>query len=259
LPRGRYTARRAARVNRRNVSYIRVGIAGWSNPPAERRRRAGAQSHLSYYAQQFNCVEINSSFYREHQRKTYERWRDSTAARFRFSVKMPRSITHESALRRTRREVSQFFSTIQGLQPKLGAVLIQLPPGLEFAASTARAFFESLPRLPDTFFVCEPRHMSWFSERADAVLCRANVSRAAVDPAVVEVARVPGGDRRFSYFRWHGSPHKYYSSYGAEQLTTFAATVCERESKQAWCIFDNTARYAAWQNAVSIKIAFNRL
>ncbi len=235
-----------------------VGIAGWSNPPVHRRRRSDEQSHLAYYAQHFDCVEINSSFYRSHRRETYQRWRDSTTARFRFAVKMPRSITHESGLRNARRELSGFFAEIEGLGPKLSVILIQLPPRLEFSARTVRTFLQRLPPLPDVRLVCEPRHVSWFSKSADAVLLRAGVSRAAVDPAIIDVAARPGGDRQFAYYRWHGSPRMYYSSYRAAQLTSLAATLCEAGSRGAWCIFDNTARYAAWRNAATLVSALHR-
>jgi hypothetical protein len=85
-------------------------------------------------------VEINSSFYRPHRQSTYEGWKTATPASFRFSVKMPRKITHECALRHAAAEVTEFYSGIEGLQPKLGAVLIQLPPSLEFSAASVRRF-----------------------------------------------------------------------------------------------------------------------
>jgi uncharacterized protein YecE (DUF72 family) len=241
------------------VNQTRVGIAGWSNPPAHRGKRPDAQSHLEYYARYFGCVEINSSFYRSHRQETYQRWRDATPARFRFAVKMPRSITHECGLRNARRELSGFFAEIEGLGTKLEVILIQLPPSLEFTASTVRTFFRRLPRLPDIHLVCEPRHVSWFSKSADALLLRAGVSRAAVDPAIIDAATVPGGDRRFAYYRWHGSPRMYYSSYRAAQLTSLAATLCAAEPRAAWCIFDNTARYAAWRNAATLESSLRRM
>ncbi len=241
------------------MNPIRVGIAGWSNPPAHRSKRADAQSHLAYYARHFDCVEINSSFYRSHRRETYQRWCDSTPARFRFAVKMPRCITHESGLRNTRRELSAFFAQIEGLGRKLAVILIQLPPSLEFTARTVGTFFQGLPRLPDLHLVCEPRHVSWFSKNADAVLLRAGVSRAAVDPAIIGAAALPAGDRQFAYYRWHGSPRMYYSSYRAAQLTSLAKTLCAAEQREAWCIFDNTARHAAWRNAANLESALHRM
>jgi uncharacterized protein YecE (DUF72 family) len=129
-------------------SRIRVALAGWSNPPTKRSERKSSQTHLSYYATHFSCVEINSSFYRTHQGATYARWRDETADSFRFSVKMPRSVTHESHLKGCSSEVARFYEDIAELRPKLAVVLIQLPPSLEFDKRSApssrpsRAFAE---------------------------------------------------------------------------------------------------------------------
>ena len=234
---------------------IRVGLAGWSNPPSKRLERHPDQSHLSYYAQHFSCVEINSSFYRPHRGATYARWRDETPASFRFSVKMPRSVTHESHLKRCASEVSRFYDDMSGLRPKLAAVLVQLPPSLEFNGRTVRTFFNMIPRIRGTKVVCEPRHPSWFSSAADNTLQAAGVSRVAADPARCPGAEVPGGSRRFAYFRWHGSPRLYYSKYSQEQLAAFAEAVKKTKSTDTWCVFDNTARHAAWDDALQFMAA----
>jgi uncharacterized protein YecE (DUF72 family) len=204
---------------------------------------------LAYYAEHFSCVEINSSFYQLHRKSTYQTWKTATPASFRFSVKMPRTITHECALRHAAREIAEFFDGIEALQPKLGAVLIQLPPSLAFSAALVRAFFKSLPKLGGVRLVCEPRHATWFTGTADALLERLDVTRVAVDPTPFERARRPGGSRSFHYFRWHGSPRMYYSSYSDAQLESFAALAKAARPRDAWCIFDNTALYAAWNNA----------
>jgi uncharacterized protein YecE (DUF72 family) len=232
------------------LTRILVGLAGWSNPPAKRHEREVDQTHLSYYAQHFSCVEINSSFYRPHQNATYARWRDETPAQFRFSVKMPRSITHESHLKRCATEVARFFEDIEALRPKLAAVLVQLPPSLEFNRRTVRTFFNSVPRLRGTKVVCEPRHPSWFTSAADSILRDVGVSRVAADPARCPGAEAPGGVRRFAYFRWHGAPRLYYSKYSDAQLAEFAAMVRKAKAAETWCVFDNTARHAAWDDAL---------
>src|SRR5579872_3518883 len=105
---------------------IRIGTAGWGNPPEERARR-GRVSHLAHYAKAFDAVEINSSFYRSHSTATYERWRATTPRSFRFSVKLPRAITHESGLRRYQSELRQFLDETAGLRSKLWIILVQLP------------------------------------------------------------------------------------------------------------------------------------
>jgi uncharacterized protein YecE (DUF72 family) len=205
-----------------------------------------------YYAENFSCVEINSTFYRPHRKATYEAWKAATPAAFRFSVKMPRTITHECALRHAAAEVSEFFSGIEALQPKLGAVLLQLPPSLEFNAAAFRAFIKSVPKLRHVRLVCEPRHASWFAGPADALLGQLGISRAATDPSPFAPAKRPGGSRSFDYFRWHGSPRMYYSSYSEIQLKSFAAAAKAARSTETWCIFDNTALYAAWDNAAAL-------
>jgi uncharacterized protein YecE (DUF72 family) len=229
---------------------IHVGMAGWSNPPSKAADRDSEQTHLSYYAAHFSCVEINSSFYRPHQSATYARWRDATPAAFRFAVKVPRSITHESHLKRCAAEAARFYQEIQALQPKLAVVLVQLPPSLEFNGRAVRTFFQSLPHLRGTRVVCEPRHASWFTSAAEKTLRDVGVSRVAADPARAPSAEAPGGARRFAYFRWHGSPRLYYSKYSQEQLATFAAAVNSAKAAQTWCVFDNTARHAAWDDAL---------
>lgn len=230
---------------------VRIGLAGWSNPPLHTAMRKSSQTHLEYYATHFSCVEINSSFYRPHRKSTYAAWKLSTPRAFKFAVKMPRSITHESGLRGTSRDMTQFFAGIELLQPKLAAVLIQLPPSLEFQRRLAGSFFRSVPKLPKVELVCEPRQASWFTAAAEAQLSELNVARAASDPARASTAGGPGGSGHFTYFRWHGSPHMYYSSYSSAQLDEFVAQVERRGSHPTWCIFDNTARYAAWDNAIS--------
>jgi uncharacterized protein YecE (DUF72 family) len=162
---------------------------------------------------------------------------------------MPRTITHESALQDAATEIAQFFEDIEALQPKLGVVLIQLPPTLEFGPAEVRSFFSSLPVARGTRLVCEPRHASWFTGPADALLERLDVTRVATDPSAFAAAKHPGGSRKFAYFRWHGSPRKYYSSYPETQIKAFAADVIKTSGRDAWCIFDNTAAHAAWPNA----------
>ncbi|MDP9082973.1 MAG: DUF72 domain-containing protein [Pseudomonadota bacterium] len=193
---------------------------------------------------------MNSSFHRPHLTTTYARWRDETPAHFLFSVKLPRSITHEARLRRCNAEVAQFYGEIAYLQPKLAAVLVQLPPTLEFSAAIVRTFFRRAPTLRGTVVTCEPRHASWFTTAADEALRRVNVARVAADPAKHAGANVPGGEPRFAYFRWHGTPQMYYSKYSDTQLAAFALNVTMAGAMTAWCVFDNTARYAAWDDAL---------
>src|SRR3954465_6896167 len=106
----------------------RVGTAGWSIPTAAADRFPAEGSSLERYAAVFDAVEINSSFHRPHRRATYERWAQSVPADFRFSVKLPRTITHDAALAGCEALLNRFADEVSGLGDKLGALLVQLPP-----------------------------------------------------------------------------------------------------------------------------------
>jgi uncharacterized protein YecE (DUF72 family) len=234
---------------------IYVGTAAWANPPSERENRTKGESHLEHYAARFNAVEINSSFYRPHQRSTYERWRESTPADFRFSVKLPRSVTHESGLQHCRAELRSFLQEVAGLGKKLRVLLVQTPGSLAFEAGVVRRFFASLEATSPCHIVCEPRHASWFTAKAEETLRRYKVGRVAADPAKIPGAGEPGGARNLLYYRLHGSPKMYYSAYGDEYLRKLSEkmTSADAKAKEAWCVFDNTARYASWENALQLQ------
>jgi uncharacterized protein YecE (DUF72 family) len=167
-----------------------------------------------------NCCEINSTFYRSHKGATWVRWCQSVPPEFRFSVKMPRSITHEGALNCDSETLLSFLRQISVLNERLGAVLVQLPPGLEFAPARASAFLSMLRENYSGDIAWEPRHSSWFRDGANALLSQFGVGRVAADPATVSAAAQPGGITDFTYFRLHGSPRRYYSNYSEVFLST---------------------------------------
>src|ERR1700733_11887003 len=105
---------------------MRIGCAGCNVPKQHMPLFPAAGSHLHRYARRFNAVEINSSFYRPHRRATYERWRASVPQSFRFSVKVPRLITHELGLLRCKNETVAFLDSARGLEDKLAVLLVQL-------------------------------------------------------------------------------------------------------------------------------------
>jgi uncharacterized protein YecE (DUF72 family) len=232
---------------------VRVGCAGW-NVPREAARYFGSDgSHLERYAKVLNCCEINSSFYRPHRQATWERWSNSVPPGFKFSVKMPRSITHEDALNCSSESLLAFLQQTRFLGEKLGAVLIQLPPSLEFEPARARAFLSLLRDQYKGDVAWEPRHRSWFTKMADGLLREFYVARSAADPACVPSAAQPGGYPAFVYFRLHGSPRRYYSGYHEVFLNRVAGQITSlARGARVWCVFDNTAAGLAIQNALQL-------
>lgn len=236
---------------------ITVGTAGWSVPRAVAGAFPGEGTHLARYARVLRGAEINSSFYRSHSPNTYAKWAAATPRSFRFAVKIPQAITHDGRLRRARRPLEQFLREVAGLGGKLGPLLIQLPPSLQYESRAVRAFFAVLRDLYDGTVVCEPRHASWFAGAADKTLVSHRIGRVAADPAVVAAAAEPGGwlgRGATVYYRLHGSPRKYWSSYASERIERWKEELLEVPGKlDRWCIFDNTASGAAIENALQMR------
>ncbi len=237
---------------------LRVGTAGWSIPTAVGADFPGEGTHLERYAPRFNAVEINSSFYRPHRRATYRRWADSVPADFRFSVKLPKSITHEHRLKEGEDLVERFSGEVAGLGDKLGVVLIQLPPSLAFSGEAA-VFLRRLRAHFDAALALEPRHKSWFEPAVEDLLAESGIARVAADPARFAGGGGPGGDRTTAYFRLHGSPRIYYSRYDAAALDAWSrkARAAAEAGAQTWMIFDNTAEFAAIENAAEISARYS--
>ncbi|MGI4855818.1 MAG: DUF72 domain-containing protein [Janthinobacterium lividum] len=247
------------------ASPIRIGCAGWGLSANVAARFPAPGSHLERYAQVFSAVEINSSFYRPHQPKTYARWAASVPDAFRFSVKMPKRISHELTLRDTDAALGEFMQEVAALGEKLGCLLLQLPPSLALDEGAARKFFSLLRRLTAAPVVCEPRHATWFTEAGAATLQDAGVAWVRADPAPIagvepagesgsDPGSDPGGDPGTLYLRLHGSPEIYYSAYDEPFLDAVAARITDARKANAdvWCIFDNTARGAAVPNALTL-------
>lgn len=237
-----------------SIPVPRIGCAGWSLAAAHAARFAAEGTHLERYARVFNAVEINSSFYRPHKSQTYRKWAASVPDGFRFSVKMPKSISHRKRLRGCAVELEVFLDQVRNLDKTLGCLLLQLPPSLAFEAAIALPFMEQLGALHAGAIVCEPRHVSWFSALVSRALRERGIARVAADPARFARAAVPAGNHLLEYARLHGSPRMYYDTYSdAALLRVERHLACPaRFTSERWCIFDNTALGHATANALNL-------
>jgi uncharacterized protein YecE (DUF72 family) len=261
--------------NSPTLNDIHIGTAGWTLP----RDHAHAfpppgdakLTHLQRYAHRLLCVEINSSFHRPHMRKTWERWATSTPANFRFAVKLPKSITHTAKLHNCGALLQTFLDQATGLGPKLGPLLIQLPPSLAFDEPLAHDFLTTLRELHPTshdtphknLAALEPRHPSWFTPAADRLLRSFAIARVAADPPKGSpLAATPGGAQHLHYYRLHGAPRTYYSNYSESELIHLAHTLRvpsppTMQPACLWIIFDNTALGHATANALHLSRLFS--
>jgi uncharacterized protein YecE (DUF72 family) len=228
---------------------IYIGTAGWSIPPQLAKRFPGTGTHLERYSRIFNAVEINSSFYLDHQIKTYQRWADSVPPDFRFSVKLSRYFTQEMRLKDTGAKLIETLDAIKGLGRKWGVLLIQLPPSLGFNARDAEKFFSKIRQLYKGAIAIEPRHMSWANPKALKLYKELKIEKVSADPE-----RCPSTfeSKSLAYLRLHGSPVIYKSNYGSKALAKYASELKDASAKKRWCIFDNTTFGFATENALQL-------
>lgn len=224
-----------------------IATAAWSIPKTVASCFPETGSGLKRYAAVFNGVEVNSTFYRHHKKKTFERWAGAVPEYFRFAVKISRQITHEARLRNIERLFDVFVDEVSPLEGKLGPLLCQLPPSLRFDADEAEEAFAAMRRIFPGILVFEPRHKSWASPLARALLRAYAIDRVLADPAPIwpmsDFSEVP------RYVRLHGAPKIYYSRYSDAEISVFA----ERLAGDSWCVFDNSASGAAIENALEMR------
>ncbi|MCU0489654.1 MAG: DUF72 domain-containing protein [Anaerolineales bacterium] len=172
--------------------------------------------YLNYYSRFFNSVEIDSTFYGTPPVSTVKRWASQTPESFKFSLKVPRQITHELRLIDARGYFVEFVDRIQELGARLGVILFQFPPSFKADQMVAMAeFFTRLP--PELRFAVEVRDSSWYSA-ADpfaSMLRNVKVAWAAVQyPGLPEKIHLTGTHR---YIRWIGQ-HGSYTSHSQERI-----------------------------------------
>ena len=196
----------------------------------------GMQSHdfLSYYAQQFATVEVDSTFYGCPSARTVDNWAARTPEGFIFSVKVPQVITNERALVDCDSEFEEFVKTMDILGPKLGPMVFQFPffdrwkfPKQDHFLAVLAPFLKKLPE--DHKFAIEIRNKNWLDAKFAGVLRECNVALALTDTSFVprpwemkEKFDMITAD--FTYVRWLGDRK------GIErQTTTWDKTIIDRQ------------------------------
>lgn len=228
-----------------------VGTAAWNIPKFLKAEFPEEGSHLQRYSSVLNAVEINSSFYREHLAKTYSRWAQEVPADFRFSVKLAKAFIHDCGLRPKVADVHASLENILHLEKKLGAILIQLPASMGFHVKDAERFYKMIRKKYEGPLVLEPRNLEWIVPDSQGLLRDYGISKALADPE-----RCPGGSKKIlssgsiTYFRLHGTPVIYKSSYSREFILDIKKKMDAYQNP--WCIFDNTTFGFATQNALDL-------
>lgn len=236
------------------MTSICIGTSGWHYGHWRERYypvKLPSPRWLSYYAQTFNTVELNNSFYRLPTEKAFLTWKEETPPGFCFAVKSSRLITHMHKLHNIDQPLENFVSRARLLGDKLGPILYQLPPNLQKNETLLEDFASRLPA--DLRHVFEFRHASWFDpaifaimERRDIGFCIFDAPRRAC-PEVVTSS--------FVYFRFHGSASLYSSCYTDRELDVWAGRVrrLSEGRSAAYIFFNNDAEACAVYNALTLR------
>jgi uncharacterized protein YecE (DUF72 family) len=95
--------------------------------------KTSPEKWFEFYAQHFDTIEINNTFYKFPEKKLFDNWYSKALPHFTFSVKVPQVITHHQRFRETEKLLHDFYSIAsEGLKEKLGPVLFQLPPSMKY-------------------------------------------------------------------------------------------------------------------------------
>lgn len=233
---------------------LRIGTSGWSYDHWQGLfypEDLSKDKWLEYYAQSFDTVELNSSFYHLPKLKTFENWRERTPKSFLFSVKSSRFISHILKLNSVRKPLQSLLDAASGLSEKLGPILFQLPPNFTFDLGRLKKFLKILPT--DKRFTFEFRHESWFCSEVYELLRKNNLALTISDMPKYPLVFETTAD--FVYVRLHGHKVLYVSKYSKAELEVWAQKIKGwlADDLDVYVYFDNDANANAVQNAQELK------
>ncbi|GFG75946.1 DUF72 domain-containing protein [Mycobacterium botniense] len=235
---------------------VRIGTSGWSYdhwagvlyPPGLSTAR-----RLARYAEVFNTVELNSSFYRWPTESRFAGWRNQLPEGFTMSVKAHRGLTHYRRLASPEPWVQRFERCWRTLGDRCGVLLVQLHPGQHRDDARLDYFLSCLPAWIRV--AVELRHPSWNDPAVYALLERRRAAYVVMSGAGLPC--VPRTTTDLVYVRMHGpDPAEMYTgSYSADELRRWADRIARwrAEGKDVWVYFNNDPHGHAVRNALALR------
>jgi len=229
-----------------------IGTSGWQYTHWRRvfyPDKLPQREWLSYFAERFQTVEVNNTFYNLPEKSVFGQWRQNTPADFIFALKMSRYLTHLKRLHDPGEPVQRFMERAAALGPKCGPILLQLPPShradIELLDQTL-ATFDSSVRVAVEF-----RHESWFVpetrdvlERRHAALCLAdNLRRKQPSWRTAE----------WGFVRFHEGTGANAPGYERDALRTWVQRIADtwKPSEDVFVYFNNDTGGHALKDAVT--------
>jgi uncharacterized protein YecE (DUF72 family) len=236
---------------------IRIGCSGWNYRhwrgvfyPDELR----VKDWFAYYADRFDTVEINNSFYRLPKAETFDSWREQAPTGFCYAVKANRFITQAKKLKDCEEPLANMIAPTRHLKQALGPVLFQLPPTLHLDLDRLEAFLRLLPT--DLTHVFEFRDASWYITDTRALLDRYGAGFVAHDFPGKASPRWAAG--KVAYVRFHGGVGKYYGRYPEAVLLGWRDWMRRQidDGRPVWVYFNNDGGGAAIEDAQALRTMF---
>jgi len=208
---------------------------------------------LPYYANHFDTVEINNSFYKIPKEATFQKWYDATPPDFKFALKGNRYMTHIKKLKideQFRERLFLFQNLALGLKEKLGCILWQFPGSIVKNLIKLEKFCSSLNK--DIPHVIEFRHISWFEEPVFETLSAHRIGFCMISapdnlPETVKVTS------QIAYVRFHGKYAWYNYNYSHEELEEWKYKLANLKADQLYIYFNNDYSGYAIQNSKALK------
>lgn len=219
---------------------VRIGTSGWEY--AHWRGRfypddLPRERWLEFYAERFDTVELNASFYRLPAAETFEGWARRAPAHFAFAVKGSRYLTHLRRLREPEEPLERLWSRAARLGRHLGPVLYQLPPRWRPNLERLEAFLAAVPSDRDQ--ALEIRDRRWYRAEVLSALESSAVSLCLHDMPGSETEPRPVGE--IAYVRFHGAGERYSGAYSPQRLSAWADRIAAWASTgwPVWAYFNN--------------------
>lgn len=233
---------------------VRIGTSGWFYGHWDSvfyPEDLQTKDLLPFYAQSFDTVEINTTFYHLPKEESVKNWHDRVGKGFVFSVKLSRYITHQKKLLCDKKSVQIFLKLMKPLKSKLGCILIQLPPSFGYDYVRLETFFEMLPKKKR--FAVEFRNESWFTKDVMELLRKFHIALCISDIKKYPIAETITSD--FVYIRLHGSQRAYKGEYGPKRLKPWLNKITKwaNSGLDVYCYFDNDEKGYAIADAKLLK------
>ncbi|WP_250562946.1 DUF72 domain-containing protein [Sphaerisporangium fuscum] len=204
---------------------------------------------LERYAECFQTVENNNAFYRLPSRETFESWRERTPETFIMAVKASRFLTHIKRLKDPEEPVRRLMDRAEGLGPKLGPILLQLPPTLRAEPERLDACLRHFPR--GVRVAVEPRHASWWTGEVREVLSSHGAALCWAD-SLGRPNTPLWRTADWGYMRFHQGRAHPWPSYGETSLRSWLHRMGEAWDSgcDVYVYFNNDPDGAAVRDAV---------